>query len=411
MHKGVLHSAAIVVAVACGCHSRPTLADPISAGAVAPVGAEVSLMLNEGNLSGARFVILPHGREAIMSEGDSIRYWSTNAAAVSSELPHSREPIYEDGDDRSGYYRDMLCVSPDGERVASGGYSGFVERRMSDGKVLFDSGSMLEGISDIQYSKDGALLLMSGYGSVSVWDTVRKRMIRTMSNHLSLFDAAFDGSGAFVVTASADEAALDLWETGTGRLVRSYLFADLPRKADDENGFSMVRFSHDNKNIFAAQTSQQRVLVWNINGRDTANDVQVGELSTYIVGHDDGSLIVGYKNGDISVWSLQDRKAVKTIHTGRGPIVSLSESREGDKLVVSGGKYFQLVDMVGGKVVATFFVADNHGVAYTPKGLFVTDGDPRKAFKIMLDGDELPVDDFIRLNRRTDLDEAVKSSH
>jgi WD40 repeat protein len=410
MYKQINYCIFIILACACGRNAYGQ-ASAASTEAMLPAGAEILLNLDSSDISGARFVILPDGSEQILSDGDWIRYWNTDSASVATEVPHTRDPVNEGGEDRSSYYKDMLCVSPDGVNVTSGGYSGFVERRLSDGEYLFSSGSMLEGISNVEYSSNGELLLLSGYGSVSLWDATKKRRIRKIVDGAEFYDATFDNSGAFVVTASIEESKIGLWETRTGRLIRSYEIPN-PSKADFGTGFGIVRFSHDNKKLFAAQLNQGRIHVWNTDNDDeVANiDVGFGALSTYIISRDDRSLIVGYQNGDIGIWNLDKMNLAKIIHSGPGIVLSLSQSKDGEKILVNEQKYFRLIDLVKSKVIATFFVADNHGVAYTPSGFYVTDGDPHKAFKIIRDSEELAVDDFILLNRRPSLNEAASAA-
>ena len=56
-----------------------------------------------------------------------------------------------------------------------------------------------------------------------------------------------------------------------------------------------------------------------------------------------------------------------------------------------------------GPLDSTNFIADGHGVAYTPDFRFMTDGDPHAAFAIVKELDQLPMNDFIAANRRNSL--------
>jgi WD40 repeat protein len=397
--------------MACVIHNGFAFAGQLETEAMVPAGAEIVLNVDHSNVSGARFVQLPNDKEIIISDGDAIRYWNMGIGKLTSNVPHSNDPVLDGGVDRSAYYNEILTLSQNGEKVVSGGYSGFVERTLSSGSYLFDSGSMLEGISNIEYSRDTKYILMSGYGSVSLWNSNKRQRIRTIEDGVKLYYSTFDNSGDVIITTSLNDFTIRLWDTKTGRLLRIYSIPGRAATVEDESGLDLLRFSHDGKHIFATEAQQGRIHLWNVDGKDEINNIDVGKLSTYIVSQDDAALIIGRDNGDVCVWDLNEMKLVKTIHTGRGPIISLSQSERGADLLVNGKNYFQLVSLTSGKIIATFFVLDDHGVAYTPRGRFVTDADPHKAFKIIRDNEELPIEDFIRLNRRPTVNDATNNSH
>ena len=47
------------------------------------------------------------------------------------------------------------------------------------------------------------------------------------------------------------------------------------------------------------------------------------------------------------------------------------------------------------------------GLAFTPDGFFVGDADPREAFAIVRGSEKLPMDDFVALDRRDSLADAL----
>jgi hypothetical protein len=378
--------------------------------AMVPAGAEISLNLDGSDITDAQFIQKPNGEEEILSIGASLRYWRLDKENMSPQLPHSSDPVYEDKEDRSEYYRQIFCVSPDGIYITSGGYSGFIERNKDDGKFLFGSGSILEGISSVSYSKDGKLLMLSGSGSVSLWDVRRRLKFKTLEDGTDLFYSAFDNSGEYVATTSLERFTVNLWEIKTGRLLRTYRIPGHAENSDSDAGLSILRFSHDNSLLFSAETDREILHVWNVAKSEEFKRFSVGGISTYIVSKDGKNIIVGLKNGDVNIIDVDSEKITMTVRTGRGPITSLSESKRSDLLLVTESGHFDVIDTNSGKIIAILFDSDNHGVAYTPKGIFVTDGDPHKAFKIIWGNEELPIEDFIRLNRRATLIDAIKGS-
>jgi WD40 repeat protein len=65
----------------------------------------------------------------------------------------------------------------------------------------------------------------------------------------------------------------------------------------------------------------------------------------------------------------------------------------------------KLWDAASGKLLGTLFTYGGKGMA--ADGLFVSDADPRAAFKITRGGKELSLDESITLNRRDSLAEAI----
>ena len=60
-------------------------------------------------------------------------------------------------------------------------------------------------------------------------------------------------------------------------------------------------------------------------------------------------------------------------------------------------------------MLATFVTWDGKALAYTPDALFAGDADPRGALAIVRGFELLPLDDFIALDRRDSLADAIKA--
>ena len=67
----------------------------------------------------------------------------------------------------------------------------------------------------------------------------------------------------------------------------------------------------------------------------------------------------------------------------------------------------RLWDAASGALLATLFTYDGKGIGFTPDGLFFGDADPSAAFAIMRGSTKLPMNDFISLDRRGSLAEAL----
>ena len=78
--------------------------------------------------------------------------------------------------------------------------------------------------------------------------------------------------------------------------------------------------------------------------------------------------------------------------------------------IASGSSWINTIklwDAASGALLATLFTYDGKGIGFTPDGLFFGDADPRAAFAIVRGSENLPMDDFIALNRRDSLADAL----
>ena len=69
-----------------------------------------------------------------------------------------------------------------------------------------------------------------------------------------------------------------------------------------------------------------------------------------------------------------------------------------------------LWDAASGRLIATFFTYDGKSIAFTPDGFYVGDADPLGALALVRNGEKLPMDDFVALNRRDSLAEALTAA-
>jgi len=119
----------------------------------------------------------------------------------------------------------------------------------------------------------------------------------------------------------------------------------------------------------------------------------------------DGTRILSSSNNrSVEVWDFHTGKLLATLDGNNRAPQSARYSRDGRRIVTCGADgTTKLWDARTGDLLATFFVANGKGAAYNSDGLFVTEGDPRKAFKILRGSRELPLEDFITMNRRDNL--------
>ena len=89
-------------------------------------------------------------------------------------------------------------------------------------------------------------------------------------------------------------------------------------------------------------------------------------------------------------------------------VASVAFSPDGARIASGASNVaIEVWDTASGTLLASLRIWDGMGLAYTPAGLFVGDADPQDAFAIVRGFEVLPLDDFIALDRRDSLAEAL----
>ena len=148
---------------------------------------------------------------ATASYDQQVRFWrADNGDKVGPVLTFDRRPT-------------CLSFSPDGSRLAVGDARGQVTVwATGSGKRLLAFEAHPTWIQDIEYSRDGALLVTAGRQdhTARTWDAQTGAARRSFIGHTdNLMRAALSPDGSQVATASVDNTAR-LWEESSGELLR-----------------------------------------------------------------------------------------------------------------------------------------------------------------------------------------------
>jgi WD40 repeat protein len=109
---------------------------------------------------------------------------------------------------------------------------------------------------------------------------------------------------------------------------------------------------------------------------------------------------LAYADDDLKLWSVETGGLIRTFERHRGKVKSLSISPDGLRaLSTNSDNTVDLWDVENGKLIATWFFVDGHGVALMPDGHFMTEADPDRAFAIVRGAEFLPIDEFVARNR------------
>jgi sugar lactone lactonase YvrE len=210
---------------------------------------------------------------------------------------------------------ECLAYSPDGERLALGGYDGEVRLwQVSDGRELSRIRGHTASIRSIAFHPDGRVLASGSQdGTVKLWDPSTGRVVRAIECARSpnyVRGVAFSPSGERLASTSTD-GSVKVWNTATGELYRTL----------DGHSFSAkgLSWSSDGQRL-ATASWDQTVKVW---------DPNTGQELVTLKGHTIGVQTVSFTadgrrlasaglDGTAKLWDLTTGQEVLTLkrHTG-----------------------------------------------------------------------------------------------
>jgi WD40 repeat protein len=260
----------------------------------------------------------------------------------------------------------------------------------------------------ISSSRDGTTLSLfrSYHGPLKLWDTASGRLIRSFKGQDAWIDSvAFSPNGHNIVSGD-DNNHVKLWDTISGRLIRVL--------EGHAQAVWAVAFSPDGHTVLSG-SGDNSMKLW---------DVASGRLIRTFEGHteqvfavafspDGHTVLSGSGDKSMKLWDVASGRLIRTIEGHSELVNSIAFSPYGRSVLSgSGDGTTRLWDVESGQLRITFFarkenwdpVAKEDWAAFTPDGSFVTNGDPKILFKVAQDGKEVPLDDdFIARHRRDTL--------
>jgi len=302
----------------------------------------------------------------------------------------------------------VVAFSPDGSRVALGASGGWSPTEDSDKVYLYDAASgrllhTLVGVygKSVAFSADGERLAVGGTrmqedartgefvfaGQVDLWDVRTGRLLRTFKSEQSISTVCFSPDGRYLLsgaddyrfnsTGSRHAAEMILWETASGRRVRSF--------AATEAGVNQVAISPDNRRV-ATASSERSVRIW---------DLATGKMQHALLGDLDTVTFVAFLDGEktvvtasnavgherrsrFSFWEVPSGNYLRSVDVS-DQFASAAITPDGKRILIGGGYYdiesgestghLLLIDAATGRrIISKSFTDEVDSVAISPNG-------------------------------------------
>jgi WD40 repeat protein/tRNA A-37 threonylcarbamoyl transferase component Bud32 len=269
--------------------------------------------------------------------------WEENNIAGMRELlgKYRPDPGKEDLRGFEWYYlerlshSELLCLrghdsivssvdfSPDGSRIASGGWDGVVKVwDAATGKELFTLRGHAGWVRCVAFGPKGERLASCGQDqTVRVWDLNRRSVLHTLRGHSDMpKGVAFHPGGKWIASCGNDHTVM-VWNAETGKVVRTL--------KGHTNVVEAVDFSRDGK-LLASAGFDGTLRLWDpASGKEVAAFADAGGGVAF---SPDGKSIASAYGLKVQVWDIAKRVCTHSFEGHSQQIVDVAFSPDGGSL-------------------------------------------------------------------------------
>lgn len=252
-----------------------------------------------------------------------------------------------------------LAFSPDGQRLASGGYRivKLWRRQPDTARFILPIADLREGRA-VASSPNGKWLAVGGVaGRIDLCDAVKGKVVRSFSGHTAAVNSLkFSPDGARLCSGSADKT-IRIWNVGDGT---SAGMIETPTEA---NGVTWVTRGTQ----LASAGNDTLIRIWNLPAwpdRQTNAPAATSGPAKELAGHtqpvtcldtlslDGREIVSGSRDATVRVWDVESGRQVRQLEQG-GTVTAVAARRDGRRFAAAGlNKVVKLWNAENGQLVA-----------------------------------------------------------
>jgi WD40 repeat protein len=324
-------------------------------------GASGNLIHSISDLPWPAIAFCPDGKSlAIATEGGALKRWDIDRRDYVATFPG---PVC---------YVDVLCFSPDGERLAAGahdvggikGKNALLVWRTSTRELLCEVPQTTWRINDLAFSSDGALVAAARLDGVAIWNAATGALIRRLpdlaGNELCV---AFSASGEWIASGGHDNV-IYMRKVESGEIIREL--------SGHRGAVASIAMGPNDEWIVSA-SRDKTIRIWNAASGETTR-VLAGHrwhISSIAISADGKQIASGSWDKTVKLWNGLDAALRDLLVGHRAFVGTVAFSPDGRLLATASWDHtVKLWDFEMRRELATLtgHSAPAHGVAFSPDG-------------------------------------------